>query len=328
VAGRARLILGRARTVTTTQIAPAARRDAQKPPRRRERRDGAAWVFLSPWLIGAALLTIGPMIASLILSFTDYDLFTDPQFVGTANYERMFFEDPRFWKSVGVTLNYVLVAVPLKLAAALGIALLLNRSRKGQGFYRSAFYAPSLLGASVAVAIVWRTLFSQEGVVDNTLNVFGLDLGGWISNPALALYVLVTLAVWQFGAPMVIFLAGLKQIPSELYDAASVDGAGRWRTFWSVTWPLLSPVLFFNLVLEMIGAFQSFTSAYVVSGGRGGPIDSTLFFTLYLYDRGFTAFDMGYASAMAWFLLIVIAIVTALIFRSSRSWVHYTGDER
>lgn len=300
------------------------------PPqkKRRERRDGAAWVFLSPWLIGAALLTIGPMIASLVLSFTDYDLFTAPEFIGTANYERMFFEDPRFWKSVGVTLNYVLVAVPLKLAAALGIALLLNRSRKGQGFYRSAFYAPSLLGASVAVAIVWRTLFSNDGVVDSTLNVFGLDIGGWISNPALALYVLVSLTVWQFGAPMVIFLAGLKQIPSELYDAASVDGAGRWRTFWSVTWPLLSPVLFFNLVLEMIGAFQSFTSAYVVSGGRGGPIDSTLFFTLYLYDRAFTAFDMGYASAMAWFLLVVIAIVTALIFRSSRSWVHYAGDDR
>jgi multiple sugar transport system permease protein len=295
--------------------------------RRRPRRDGAAWVFLSPWLIGAALLTIGPMIASLVLSFTDYDLFTAPEFVGTANYERMFFEDPRFWKSVGVTLNYVLVAVPLKLAAALGIALLLNRPRRGQGFYRSAFYAPSLLGASVAVAIVWRTLFSDDGVVDNTLSVFGLDLGGWISNPALALYVLVSLAVWQFGAPMVIFLAGLKQIPGELYDAAAVDGAGRWRTFWSVTWPLLSPVLFFNLVLEMIGAFQSFTSAYVVSGGRGGPIDSTLFFTLYLYDRAFTAFDMGYASAMAWFLLVVIAIVTALIFRSSRSWVHYSGDD-
>ena len=301
---------------------------AASSARRRPRRDGAAWVFLSPWLIGAALLTIGPMIASLVLSFTDYDLFTAPEFVGTANYERMFFEDPRFWKSVGVTLNYVLVAVPLKLAAALGIALLLNRPRRGQGFYRSAFYAPSLLGASVAVAIVWRTLFSDDGVVDNTLSVFGLDLGGWISNPALALYVLVSLAVWQFGAPMVIFLAGLKQIPGELYDAAAVDGAGRWRTFWSVTWPLLSPVLFFNLVLEMIGAFQSFTSAYVVSGGRGGPIDSTLFFTLYLYDRAFTAFDMGYASAMAWFLLVVIAIVTALIFRSSRSWVHYSGDDR
>lgn len=309
--------------------APASPPPAAAPrAKRRQRRDGAAWVFLSPWLIGAALLTIGPMIASLVLSFTDYDLFTAPEFVGTANYERMFFEDPRFWKSVGVTLNYVLVAVPVKLAVALGIALLLNRARTGQGFYRSAFYAPSLLGASVAVAIVWRTLFSNDGVVDNTLSVFGLDLGGWISNPSLALYVLVTLAVWQFGAPMVIFLAGLKQIPGELYDAAAMDGAGRWRTFWSVTWPLLSPVLFFNLVLEMIGAFQSFTSAYVVSGGRGGPIDSTLFFTLYLYDRAFTAFDMGYASAMAWFLLVVIAIVTALIFRSSRSWVHYSGDDR
>lgn len=317
-------------TATLPETAlPASVAPARAPrAKRRQRRDGAAWVFLSPWLIGAALLTIGPMIASLVLSFTDYDLFTAPEFVGTANYERMFFEDPRFWKSVGVTLNYVLVAVPLKLAVALGIALLLNRARTGQGFYRSAFYAPSLLGASVAVAIVWRTLFSNDGVVDNTLSVFGLDLGGWISNPSLALYVLVTLAVWQFGAPMVIFLAGLKQIPGELYDAAAMDGAGRWRTFWSVTWPLLSPVLFFNLVLEMIGAFQSFTSAYVVSGGRGGPIDSTLFFTLYLYDRAFTAFDMGYASAMAWFLLVVIAIVTALIFRSSRNWVHYSGDDR
>lgn len=316
--------------MTATHPHPAAIRRSHADPtrKRRPQRDGAAWVFLSPWLVGAALLTIGPMIASLILSFTDYDLFTAPEFIGFDNYERMFFEDPRFWKSVGVTLNYVLVAVPLKLAIALGIALLLNRPRKGQGFYRSAFYAPSLLGASVAVAIVWRTLFATDGVVDNTLGAVGIDLGGWISNPSLALYVLVSLTVWQFGAPMVIFLAGLKQIPPELYDAAAVDGAGWWRTFWSVTWPLLSPVLFFNLVLEMIGAFQSFTSAYVVSGGRGGPIDSTLFYTLYLYDRAFTAFDMGYASAMAWFLLIVIAIVTALIFRSSRSWVHYAGDDR
>lgn len=318
-------------TVTYTEAEELVEEPRPAAPDRRRRSrpcEGAAWVFLSPWLIGAALLTVGPMIASLVLSFTDYDLFSAPQFIGTANYERMLFEDPRFWKSVGVTLNYVLVAVPLKLAVALGVALLLDRPRRAKGFYRSAFYAPSLLGASVAVAIVWRTLFSTDGVVDSTLSAVGLDLGGWISNPSLALYVLVTLAVWQFGAPMVIFLAGLKQIPSELYDAAAVDGAGRWRTFWSVTWPLLSSVVFFNLVLEMIGAFQAFTSAYVVSGGRGGPIDSTLFFTLYLYDRAFTAFDMGYASAMAWFLLVVIAIVTAILFRSSRSWVHYTGDER
>jgi len=319
-------------TLTEEAVTPPslqAPSSAPTRPRRSKRRsESAAWVFLSPWVIGATLLTIGPMIASLVLSFTDYDLFTQPQFVGFDNYQRMLTEDPRFWKSVGVTLTYVLVAVPLKLGLALAVALLLNRPRRGQGFYRSAFYAPSLLGASVAVAIVFRTLYSQDGVVDSGLGLVGLDLGGWISNPSLALYVLVSLAVWQFGAPMVIFLAGLKQVPSELYDAASVDGAGKWRSFWSVTWPMLSPVLFFNLVLEMIGAFQSFTSAYVVSGGRGGPIDSTLFYTLYLYDRAFTAFDMGYASAMAWFLLVVIAVVTALIFRSSRGWVHYAGDDR
>ncbi|MFD3444444.1 carbohydrate ABC transporter permease [Microbacteriaceae bacterium 4G12] len=319
-------------TVTQDVVTPPSLQPPPSAPTRRgrpkPREESAAWVFLSPWVIGATLLTIGPMIASLILSFTDYDLFTEPEFIGFENYERMFTEDPRFWKSVGVTLTYVLVAVPLKLGLALGVALLLNRPRRGQGFYRSAFYAPSLLGASVAVAIVFRTLYSQDGAVDSGLSLVGLDLGGWISNPSLALYVLVSLAVWQFGAPMVIFLAGLKQVPSELYDAAAVDGAGKWRSFWSVTWPMLSPVLFFNLVLEMIGAFQSFTSAYVVSGGRGGPIDSTLFYTLYLYDRAFTAFDMGYASAMAWFLLVVIAIITALIFRSSRGWVHYAGDDR
>lgn len=315
-------------TAVAKRRAPAAGRGTGAPTRRPARGyQNAAWVFLSPWIMGAALLTVGPMVASLVLSFTNYDMFGAPIFIGFANYERMFFEDPRFWRSVGVTLNYVLVAVPIKLALALCIALLLNRPRRGQGFYRSAFYLPSLLGGSVAVALVWRALFSREGAVDEMLSGVGVNLGGWISNPSMSLYVLVTLAVWQFGAPMVIFLAGLKQVPGELYDAASVDGAGRWRTFWSVTWPMLSPVLFFNLVLEMIGAFQAFTGAYVVSGGRGGPIDSTLFFTLYLYDRAFTAMDMGYASAMAWFLLIVIGAVTLLIFRSSTRWVHYSGDE-
>lgn len=299
-----------------------------RQPRRRGSDGLAPWVFLSPWLIGAALLTIGPMIASLVLSFTDYDLFGAPEFVGLENYRRMFSEDPRFWNSVTVTGTYVLVAVPLKLAVALAVALALNAPRRGQGFYRSAFYAPSLLGTSVAVALVWRTLFSRDGVIDSALSSVGVEAGGWIANPRLAIYVLVSLAVWQFGAPMVIFLAGLKQVPTELYDAAAVDGAGRWRSFWSVTLPMLSPVLFFNLVLEIIGAFQAFTAAYIVSGGRGGPIDSTLFFTLYLYDRAFTAFQMGYASAMAWFLLVIIAVVTAILFRSSRMWVHYAGDAK
>jgi multiple sugar transport system permease protein len=279
-------------------------------------------------MIGAVLLTIGPMLASLYLSFTDYDLFSAPRWVGLANYQEMFTRDTSFRSSARVTGTFVLLSVPLKLALALGVALLLNRRRRGQGIYRSLFYAPSLLGASVAVALVWRVLFSDKGAVDRILSAVGIHTGGWISNPDYALLTLVALAVWQFGAPMVIFLAGLKQVPPDLYDAASVDGAGRLRTFWSVTLPMLSPVLFFNLVLESIHAFQSFTSAFVVSGGRGGPSNSTLFYTLYLYQRGFADFRMGYAAAMAWVLLVVVAVLTALVFRSARSWVHYAGDDR
>ncbi|MFD0043629.1 carbohydrate ABC transporter permease [Pseudarthrobacter scleromae] len=310
-------------TLTARTPQPAARTKARRAAPGR----GAAYVFLTPWILGVGLLTLGPMLASLYLSFTSYDLFSTPEFIGVENFQKMA-EDPRFWSAVGVTLKYVLVAAPLKLIAALSVALLLNKSRRGQGFYRSAFYAPSLLGASVAVALVWRTLFSDDGTIDAGLSSIGIDSGGWISNPKLALYVLVVLAVWQFGAPMVIFLAGLKQIPQDVYDASAVDGAGKLRTFWNVTLPMLSPVIFFNLVLETINAFQAFTAAYIISGGRGGPIDSTLFFTLYLYDRAFTAFDMGYASAMAWVLLVAIALVTALIFRSSRAWVFYSGEEK
>jgi multiple sugar transport system permease protein len=291
-------------------------------------RPGVAYLFLSPWVSGALLLTIGPMLASLYLSFTDYDLFTTPEWVGLDNYRRLFADDPRFLSSVWVTLKYVLVSTPLKLAAALAVALLLNRASGAQGVYRSAFYAPSLLGASAAVALVWRVIFDAGGVVDSGLSTVGIHTGGWTTNPDLAWLVLVLLAVWQFGAPMVIFLAGLKQIPTELYDAAAVDGAGRWPRFWRVTLPLLSPVIFFNLVLETIHAFQAFTGAFVVSGGRGGPSDSTLFYTLYLYQRGFVDFRMGYASAMAWVLLLAVAAVTALLFRTSRRWVFYAGESR
>jgi multiple sugar transport system permease protein len=211
--------------------------------------------------------------------------------------------------------------------AALAVAMLLNRASRVQGFYRSAFYAPSLLGASVAVALVWRVIFDTNGIVDQSLSTLGIHTGGWIASPRYALLVIVALAVWQFGAPMVIFLAGLKQIPAELYDAAAVDGAGWWRTFRSVTLPMLSPVIFFNLVLETIHAFQAFTGAFVVSGGRGGPSDSTLFYTLYLYQKGFTEYRMGYASAMAWLLVIAIAIITALLFRTARMWVFYAGED-
>jgi multiple sugar transport system permease protein len=296
--------------------------------RGRRRGQGVAYLFLSPWIIGATLLTIGPMVASLYLSFTDYDLFEAPSWIGVENYVTMFTADERFWHAAWTTAKYVLISVPLKLGLALAVAMLLNRQRSGVGLYRSAFYAPSLLGASVSVALAWRAMFSTDGTVDRLLSSVGLDLGGWVDQPQYALYTLVALAAWQFGAPMVIFLAGLKQVPRELYEAAAIDGAGPARRFLSVTLPMLSPVILFNLVLETIHAFQAFTGAFVVSSGRGGPSDATLLYPLYLYQRGFTDFRMGYASAMAWVLLVVVAVLTALVFRSARRWVFYAGEDR
>ncbi|MFC6088035.1 carbohydrate ABC transporter permease [Saccharothrix lopnurensis] len=316
-----RSVLARAGTPDTPPPAPA-------PPARRRRGQGVAYLFLSPWIVGAVLLTIGPMAASLYLSFTDYDLFDDPDWVGVDNYVTMFTGDERFWHAAWTTTEYVLLSVPLKLALALAVALLLNRPRRGVGLYRSAFYAPSLLGASVSVALVWRALFSTDGTVDGLLARIGIDTGGWVDQPQYALLTLVALAAWQFGAPMVIFLAGLKQVPRELYEAAAIDGAGPARRFLDVTLPMLSPVILFNLVLETINAFQAFTGAFVVSGGRGGPSDSTLLYPLYLYQRGFTDFRMGYASAMAWVLLVVVALLTALVFRGSKRWVFYAGEDR
>jgi multiple sugar transport system permease protein len=287
------------------------------------RTQGAAYLFLSPWIIGATLLTVGPMLASLYLSLTDYDLFDPPKWLGLDNYRVMLTEDDRFWAAVGTTVRYVLFSVPLKLVLALAVALLLNRPRRGGGLYRSAFYAPSLLGASVSLALVWRAMFASGGTVDRVLAAVGITTGGWVDQPQYALLALVALAAWQFGAPMVIFLAGLKQIPRELYEAAAIDGAGPLRRLVSVTLPMLSPVILFNLVLETIHAFQAFTGAFVVSSGRGGPSDSTLLYTLYLYQRGFTDFRMGYASAMAWVLFLVIGAFTAVYFWSARRWVNY-----
>jgi multiple sugar transport system permease protein len=285
-----------------------------------------AYVFLAPWIIGAIALTIGPMVVSLYLSFTDYDLFTEPHWVGLDNFTRMFTDDDRYLQSVKVTLVYVLASVPLKLIASLLVAMLLNTRIASNGFYRAAFYAPSLLGASVAAALVWRALFTEGGPVNELLDGIGLHTPSWVDDPGYTLWSIILLAVWQFGAPMVIFLAGLKQIPRELYEAAEVDGASPARRFWHITLPMLSPVIFFNLVMEAIHAFQAFTPAFVIGGGRGGPADSALFYTLYLYQTGFEDFDMGYAAAMAWVLLVVIAIVTALIFRSARLWVFYSDD--
>lgn len=299
------------------------------PPKGRRRRgDGwAPWVFLAPWGIGILAITLGPMIASLALSFTNYNLLGRMEWVGFDNYVRMLTADPRFIESAWVTFRYVFVSVPLQLIFALGIAVLLNTGLRGLSFYRSVYYLPSLLGSSVAIALLWRQIFGSEGLVNQGLAGLGLEgMPNWIASPDYALGTLMVLNVWTFGSPMIIFLAGLRQVPEELYEAASVDGAGRWRRFVSITLPMLSPVIFFNLVLQMINAFQAFTQAYIVSGGTGGPVDSTLFYTLYLYQKAFTDFDMGYASAMAWLLLLVIALFTAIAFATQSKWVHYGGE--
>lgn len=297
--------------------------------RSRQRRETlAGYGFLVPWLIGFFGLTLVPMVYSLYLSFTSYNIFSPPKWIGLDNYVRMFTTDPAFMQSAQITLIYVLVGTPITLAAALGVAMLLNYRDRGAGFFRSAFYAPSLIGGSVSVAIVWRAMFSGDGPVDSTLSFFGIDLGGWIGNPALVLPMMILLAVWQFGATMVIFLAGLKQIPKELYEAAEMDGANAWHRFRAVTLPMLSPVIFFNLLLGLIGAFQVFASAYIISNGTGGPAGMTNFITLYLYKRGFSDGQMGYAAAIAWVLLVVVAIIAVILFRTQRSWVHYAGDNR
>jgi multiple sugar transport system permease protein len=282
----------------------------------------AAYLFLTPWLLGLLLITVGPMLASLYLSFTDYNLIQAPQWIGLDNFVRML-SDQRLHNSLRVTFIYVLVSVPLQLALALLLAVVLDRGVRGMAFYRSVFYLPSLLGSSVAIAILWKQVFGTEGLLNQVLAPFGIAGKGWISDPSTALGTLVVLNVWTFGAPMVIFLAGLRQIPAMYYEAASVDGAGVLRRFRSITLPLLTPIIFFNLVLQIIHAFQSFTQAFVVSGGTGGPSDSTMFYTLYLYDRGFGNFDMGYASAMAWFLLVIIGAFTAANFVASKYWVFY-----
>ncbi len=297
--------------------------------RRREVRETlAGYGFLSPWLLGFFGLTILPMAYSLYLSFTNYNIFSPPKWIGLDNYIRMFTNDPSFMQSAQITLIYVLVGTPITLAAALAVAMLLNYRDRGAGFFRSSFYAPSLIGGSVSVAIVWRAMFANDGPVDNGLSFFGIDLGGWIGNPELVLPAMILLAVWMFGATMVIFLAGLKQIPKELYEAAEMDGAGPYHRFRAVTIPLLSPVIFFNLLLGLIGAFQVFASAYIISNGSGGPAGMTNFITLYLYKRGFSDGQMGYASAIAWVLLIVVAIIAFILFRTQRSWVHYSGDSK
>ncbi|MDS7594887.1 sugar ABC transporter permease [Agrobacterium tumefaciens] len=283
-----------------------------------------AYLFLLPWLIGFFGLTLGPALASLYLSFTNYDLLQSPDWVGAANYVRIATDDPKFAAAMQVTFTYVLLSVPLKLIFALLLALAFNRGIKGLTLYRAIFYLPSLLGSSVAIAVLWRQLFASDGLVNMLLwQLFGYEGPSWISNPDYSIYTLVILSVWQFGSPMIIFLAGLRQVPQDMYEAAEIDGASKVRQFFRITLPLLTPVIFFNAVIQTIDAFKAFTPAFIISEGTGGPINSTLFYTLYLYQEAFGFFRMGYASALAWILVIIISLFTAFSFLSAKYWVHY-----
>ncbi|MGJ3237135.1 MAG: carbohydrate ABC transporter permease [Anaerolineae bacterium] len=287
----------------------------------------AGYLFISPWLIAFFLFTFVPMMISLYLAFTNYDTLSQSgEFIGLGNFERMFFEDRRYWNSVFATLKYVVFSVPLRLIVALFIAMLLNTDRRGVFFYRAAYYIPSMIGGSVAVAVLWRQLFGTDGLINALMGFFGLEGIRWLGNPDYAIWTLIILAAWQFGSPMLIFLAGLRQIPQALYEAADIDGASSFAKFFRITLPLLTPIIFFNLIIQMIGAFRSFTQAFIISGGRGSPLDTTLLYAIYLYIRAFTTFQMGYAAAMAWILLLVIAVLTGINFLVSKRWVYYETE--
>lgn len=288
----------------------------------RDQENWAGYGFILPWIIGFLGLTFIPMIALLYFAFAKYDLLSAPKFIGLDNFIAIF-HDPKFYTSLKVTLKYVLISVPLRLIVALGVAMLLNRGFKLIGTYRTLLYIPSIIGGSVAVAIMWGRIFSRDGAINSVIEIlFGIKMNiSWIADPDTALYTLIVLAIWQFGGAMVIFLAGLKNISPVYYEAAVVDGASSFQKFMKITMPLLTPVVLFNLVMQIIGGFMTFTQGLIIT--NGGPLDTTLFYQLYVYNRGFLFFDMGYAAALSCIMLVIVAALTALIFRSSTSWVHY-----
>lgn len=282
--------------------------------------------YLTPYLIGLVVFTAVPFLTSFYLSFTKYDLMNTPNWTGWSNYERLFTRDRTFIKSLNVTLIYVFLTVPLKLAFALFIAAILNYKLKFINLFRTAFYVPSILGGSIAIAVLWRYLFASEGLVNMALAGLGLAPVDWFGDPTNALFTITLLRCWQFGSAMVIFLAALQSIDKSLYEAAAIDGAGKVTTFIFITLPLLTPVIFFNLVMQMVQAFQEFNGPYIIT--QGGPLKSTYLLPLYIYEEAFKRFNMGYASAIAWVLFVIIMVLTLVAFWSSRKWVYYAGDKR
>lgn len=281
------------------------------------------YLCISPWLIGFVLFYLGPIIASFYISLTEWDLLTSPQFVGIDNYVRLFTRDALALKSFKVTLVYTLVYVPLDLIFGLSLALLLNQKLRGIGAFRTVYYLPSVL-SGVAYVVMWMWMFNpQHGLINTLLSYAGIQGPRWLLDPKWALSALIMMSLWGVGRSMIIFLAGLQDIPVVLYEVAEIDGANRWNKFWKVTLPLLTPSLLFNLIFGIILTFQTFTNAFVAT--NGGPLDSTLFYVLYLYRKAFEHLQMGYASAMAWVLFLIVLGCTLVIFLTSGKWVFYRG---
>ncbi|RKD32509.1 carbohydrate ABC transporter permease [Lacrimispora algidixylanolytica] len=304
----------------------------QTPPKRKEtlaqvlnRPKVAGYVFILPFIIGFLAFLAIPMILSLGFSFTRYNILKTPVFIGLENYRTMFTGDPKFWKVFGVTMYYVLFSVPLRLIMALAVAMLLVKSSKLSGFYRAVYYLPSIIGSSVAVAILWKRMFASDGVVNALMKVVGLpgDIA-WLGRTDTAIWTLIILAIWQFGSSMLIFLSGLKQISVSLYEAATVDGANGIQRFFKITLPMLTPTIFFNLINQLINGFMAFTQSYIITQGK--PRDTTLFYTVYMYQNSFTYNKLGYGCAMAWFMVFVVGLLTLILFKTQKKWVHYEAE--
>ena len=283
----------------------------------------AGIIFTMPFTIGFLLFMIVPMGISLYYSFCSYDILSPPVFTGLQNFKTMF-ADETFYQSIKVTFFFAFVSVPLRLLFALIVAMLLLKSTKMTGFYRAAYYLPSIIGGSVAVAILWKRMFATDGVINKLLQAVGINCTmSWLGNTKTAIWVLIILAVWQFGSSMLIFLSSLKQIPQSLYEAANVDGANGISKFFRITLPLLTPTIFFNLVMQMINGFLAFTQSYIITQGK--PMNSTLFYTVYMYQQSFEFYNTGYGAALAWVMLAMIGMITLFLFATKKFWVYEGG---
>jgi multiple sugar transport system permease protein len=284
-------------------------------------------LFVAPWLAGLCVFTLYPILASFYYSFTNYDIISAPKFIGLNNYQTLLTSDPLFWKAVGNTLFYAVLAIPLNMFVAICIALLLNAKVRGLAFFRTVFFLPSIV-PDIASAMLWSWMLNpQFGLVNAMLKLLHLPTVGWLTDPSWSKPSLLLIGLWGFGGSMVILLAALQDVPQHLYESAEIDGANGWHKTWNVTLPMVTPTIFFNLVLGIIGAFQNFTTAFVLSNGTGGPAGSTLMYSMMLYQNAFKYFKMGYASAMAWLLFAFVLALTLLLFKTSGRWVYYEGEK-